>query len=190
MDHLVCFLPGTIALGATEGLTEKEARKLPSWTPQKEQQMQLARELMKTCWAMYAVTVTGLSPEIAWFRADEADLRSTPGSSIRPPSKNDEASWKRDLIKPLDAHNLQRPEAVESLFLMYRITNDPLYRKWGWKIFKAFKEHTAVGHNGEYTSLQDVTKIPAPQRDNMESFWLVRVHTPNPRNSPLFAVKL
>ncbi|KAL4745271.1 hypothetical protein BDW72DRAFT_186887 [Aspergillus terricola var. indicus] len=173
MDHLVCFLPGSIALGATEGLTEKEARQLPSWTPQKEQQMQLARELMKTCWAMYAVTATGLSPEIAWFEADEADLRSTPGSSARPPSKNDEASWKRDLIiKPLDAHNLQRPETVESLFLMYRVTNDPLYRKWGWKIFKAFKKHMAVGNEGGYTSLQDVTKIPAPHRDNMESFWL------------------
>ncbi|KAL4940735.1 hypothetical protein BDV06DRAFT_230128 [Aspergillus oleicola] len=122
MDHLVCFLPGSIALGTTEGLTEREARQLPSWNPQKEQQMQLAQELTRTCWAMYAVTDSGLSPEIA--------------------CKNDEASWKRDfIIKPLDAHNLQRPETVESLFLMYRVTTNPIYREWGWKIFKAVKKH-------------------------------------------------
>jgi hypothetical protein len=32
MDRLVCFLPGCIALGATNGLTEAEARRLPTWT--------------------------------------------------------------------------------------------------------------------------------------------------------------
>jgi mannosyl-oligosaccharide alpha-1,2-mannosidase len=30
MDHLVCFLPGSIALGVTNGLTEAEARQVPS----------------------------------------------------------------------------------------------------------------------------------------------------------------
>ncbi|KAJ5833839.1 glycoside hydrolase [Penicillium riverlandense] len=173
MDHLVCFLPGSIAIGATEGLTERQARKLPSWNSQKEQQMTLARELMKTCWAMYAVTDSGLSPEIAWFEADEADLRPVPGSSPRPRSKNDKASWKKDfIIKPLDAHNLQRPETVESLFLMFRVTEDPIYRKWGWEIFKAFQKHTIVADGEGYTSLNDVTKVPPTQRDNMESFWL------------------
>lgn len=42
MDHLICFLPGSIAIGATEGRTEAEARKLPSWNAQKEEQMNLA----------------------------------------------------------------------------------------------------------------------------------------------------
>ncbi|KAF7169850.1 hypothetical protein CNMCM5623_002449 [Aspergillus felis] len=140
---------------------------------QKEQQMQLARELTKTCWAMYAVTESGLSPEIVWFEVDEANFRPSSASSPRPLSRNDENSWKRDfIIKPLDAHNLQRPETVESLFLMYRVTNDPIYRKWGWKIFKAFQKHTIVSGSQGYTSLQDVTKVSPPQRDNMESFWL------------------
>jgi mannosyl-oligosaccharide alpha-1,2-mannosidase len=90
---------------------------------------------MKTCWAMYAVTDTGLSPEITWLEADDADLRPKPGSRPRKKSKDDVGSWKKDLIiKPLDAYNLQRPETVESLFLMFRVTEDPIYRKWGWKI--------------------------------------------------------
>lgn len=177
MDHLVCFMPGSIAIGATEGRTEAEARKLPSWNAQKEEQMRLARELMKTCRAMYAVTGSGLSPEIAWFEVDDADLRPSPGSRPRPRSKDNKESWKKDfIIKPLDAHNLQRPETVESLFLMFRVTNDPIYRKWGWEIFKAFQKHTLVAGGEGYTSLNDVTKVPPTPRDNMESFWLVRHH--------------
>lgn len=178
MDHLVCFLPGSIALGATGGLTEAEARKGPGWGSEQEQQMQLARELMKTCWGMYAVTETGLAPEIAWFEADDAALQPTPGASnptMRSRSKNSKATWKKDyIIKPLDTHNLQRPETVESLFMMWRITNDPIYREWGWEIFKAFQKYTIVDDGEGYTSLNNVNAIPPTRRDNMESFWLVR----------------
>lgn len=173
MDHLVCFLPGTIAIAATEGRTEAAARKLPTWTAQKEEQMKLARELTKTCWAMYAVTETGLSPEIAWFNVEE--LEPGPGWRSRNQSSDDRESWKKDIkIKSADAHNLQRPETVESLFLLFRVTEDPIYRKWGWDIFKSFKEHMLVGGEG-YTSLDDVRISPSPLRDNMESFWLVRM---------------
>ena len=31
------------------------------------------------------------------------------------------------IIKPADRHNLLRPETVESLFVLYRITEDPKY---------------------------------------------------------------
>lgn len=49
MDHLACFLPGSIALGATGGLTLSSARKMPVWNAEKEVQIQLARDLTKTC---------------------------------------------------------------------------------------------------------------------------------------------
>jgi hypothetical protein len=175
MDHLVCFLPGAIALGAAQGISEAEAKRLPSWNANKAQQMSLARELTKTCWGMYKVTATGLAPEIVWFNADEASLR--PRGNKAPwtgGSSDSEAKWKKDYnIKPLDAHNLQRPETVESLFIMWRITKDPIYREWGWEIFKAFMNHTTVGLGEGFSSLNDVNAIPPPRRDNMESFWLV-----------------
>ncbi|KAK3307868.1 glycoside hydrolase family 47 protein [Chaetomium strumarium] len=157
MDHLVCFLPGAIALGATGGHMLASARARPGWSEAREQQMQLARDLMKTCWAMYAVTRTGLAPEIAWFDVAEEDLVRRPrrpgdrissnsgggGSSIRRKTRDSLAAWKQDfIVKPLDAHNLQRPETVESLFVMWRVTEDPLYRELGWKIFRAFREWT------------------------------------------------
>ncbi|KAG9810694.1 endoplasmic reticulum mannosyl-oligosaccharide 1,2-alpha-mannosidase, partial [Aureobasidium melanogenum] len=88
-------------------------------------------------------------------------------------SDDPEAEWKKDLIiKGADSHNLQRPETVESLFYMWRITGDDMYREWGWEMFESFVKHTAVEHNGGYTSINDVTSVPTTARDNMESFWL------------------
>jgi mannosyl-oligosaccharide alpha-1,2-mannosidase len=62
---------------------------------------------------------------------------------------------------------------VESLFILWRITGDVKYREWGWTIFQAFEKWGKVGNGGGYTSLDDVTQIPPPKRDSMESFWLV-----------------
>jgi Glycosyl hydrolase family 47 len=63
---------------------------------------------------------------------------------------------------------------VESLFILWRLTGDIKYREWGWKIFEAFEKWGKVANGGGYTSLDDVTQVPPPKRDSMESFWLVR----------------
>jgi hypothetical protein len=175
MDHLVCFYPGTIALAATGGLSLAEARKLPTWGKKQEEDMMLARELTKTCMGMYRVTPTRLAPEIAHFELDDPPkmykdfiLHST--SDMDPETED----WKKDFnIKPADAHNLQRPETVESLFYMWRITGDDIYREWGWEMFEAFVKYTIVENGGGFTSVGDVMQVPPPKRDNMESFWLV-----------------
>uniref|UniRef100_A0A8C2GPH5 alpha-1,2-Mannosidase n=1 Tax=Cyprinus carpio TaxID=7962 RepID=A0A8C2GPH5_CYPCA len=61
MDHLVCFLPGTLALGAHNGLPSDH--------------MDLALQLMETCHQMYAQMETGLSPEIAHFNLQSSNGR-------------------------------------------------------------------------------------------------------------------
>ena len=209
MDHLLCFMPGTIALGATGGLPVSEARKLPTWGQKQEDQMLFATELMKTCWATYVYTETGLAPEITYFEIDKPprmmdDLfppdANGKRSPLRPVSKplapldDKNALWRKDIeIHAADRHNLQRPETVESLFYMYRITGDEMYRHWGWDMFKSFIKHTAViekdapssdegaetdgdddkpGYIRAFTSLSNVNVLPAVQRDNMESFWM------------------
>ncbi|KAM3825611.1 endoplasmic reticulum mannosyl-oligosaccharide 1,2-alpha-mannosidase isoform 2-T2 [Vipera latastei] len=53
MDHLVCFLPGVLALGAHNGLPADH--------------LTLAAELAETCHQMYVQVETGLSPEIVHF---------------------------------------------------------------------------------------------------------------------------
>lgn len=190
MDHLVCFLPGTIALAVTEGQTveQAKARLGPKWTKKHNENLKLAKELMKTCWGMYKVTPTGLAPEISYLRTDNPprqwqghlDPEWTPPESD-PLSDDQSARWRSDYdIHSNDVHNLQRPEALESLFYMYRITKDPKYRQWGWEMFEAFREHTKVvdevlGTVYAYTSLDTVMENPVKERkrrDNMESFWL------------------
>ncbi|OJD14733.1 hypothetical protein AJ78_04959 [Emergomyces pasteurianus Ep9510] len=173
MDHLVCFLPGTIALGLTGGLTVAEVKKAHGWSDENQNQMDLAKELMKTCWGMYKVTSTGLAPEITWFNVDAGHPLPFPGNRPFPLSGDSIDGWKQDyIVKPQDAHNLQRPETIESLLMMWRITEDPIYREWGWEIFEAFEKYTVAPHGEGYVSLDDVNSIPPKARDNMESFWL------------------
>lgn len=175
MDHLVCFLPGTIALGATGGLTEAEARKLSTWTVQDDEDMKLARELTQTCWGMYKWMATGLAAEITYFNI--ADPPASPTARHNPPKDFDpdpNAAWRQDFdVHANDVHNLQRPETVESLFYMWRITGDIQYREWGWEMFKSFMNYTAVENKGGFTSLINANVVPPVTKDSMESFWLV-----------------
>jgi len=180
MDHLVCFMPGTIALAATGGLTEKEARSKKTWTEQNDKDMKLARELMHTCWGMYKYMATGLAAEITYFHvADPPPPESAPHSAPYSFDPDPEAPWRRDFdVKPMDSHNLQRPETVESLFYMWRITGETKYREWGWAMFKSFMNYTAVPDGGGFTSLSNANILPPQTRDNMESFWLVSPLSP------------
>ncbi|XP_054876494.1 mannosidase, alpha, class 1B, member 1b isoform X2 [Poeciliopsis prolifica] len=139
MDHLVCFLPGTLALGAHNGLPADH--------------MDLAKELMHTCYQMYVQMETGLSPEIVHFNMHQGSIRDID-------------------VKPADRHNLLRPETAESLFYLYRYTKDRKYQDWGWKILQNFNKYTKVSSGG-YTSINNVCDpdYPSP-RDKMESFFL------------------
>ena len=177
MDHLVCFMPGTIALGATGGLPLSKAMQSDQWSRKQDEEMSLARELTKTCWGMYKVAATGLAPEITYFKVGKPAHMEADGVLASAEMTSDEqAAWKADYtIKSQDSHNLQRPETVESLFYMWRITGDEIYREWGWEMFKSFMEYTAVEDGGGFTSLLHANEIPAVQKDNMESFWLVRM---------------
>jgi mannosyl-oligosaccharide alpha-1,2-mannosidase len=181
MDHLVCFMPGAIALATTGGITVQEAKAKGAWGKKQEADLELAKELLKTCIGMYKVTNTGLAPEITYFHIHDPPIM---WNADEPPPKgpevfdeNEGAAWRKDYnIHANDVHNLQRPETVESLFYMYRITGNEKYRHVGWEIFEAFIKHTAVEDNGGFSSIGDVTHIPPPTRDNMESFWPVRLH--------------
>lgn len=171
MDHLVCFIGGLFALGATRGLTQTEAMSKPWWNASQEDQLNLGKELAKTCYYMYHDTPgTGLSPEIVVFNS-KTDRDAESESALTTWSMRGDF-----FIKNNDKHNLQRPETVETLYYLYKITGDIKYREWGWEIFLNFVRHTKVtdadGKNVRYTTLKDCTVNPAIQDDNMESFWL------------------
>lgn len=196
MDHLVCFMGGTLALATTGGLPLAQAQKQPNWGPLQEEDMRLAHELTKTCVGMYR-TATGLAPEIAHFNIHDpplmyndfkpTELPQSPESFTKCKNKacttTEELTKEDYVIKTGDLHNLQRPETVESLFYMWRITGDEQYRQWGWEMFRSFLKHTAVDNGEGFSSLSNVERVPAVLRDNMESFWLVRPTTPTTKRT-------
>ena len=73
----------------------------------------------------------------------------------------------------IDSRNILRPETVESLFIAFQLTGDPLYREWGWKIFEAFRRWCQVdGGRGGYAGIEDIDDTEPVQIDRMETFWL------------------
>lgn len=63
-------MPGTLALGATKGITKAKAMEENLLTFEDLENLKLAEDLAKTCYEMYSVTSTGLAPEIAYFNSE------------------------------------------------------------------------------------------------------------------------
>lgn len=51
--------------------------------------------------------------------------------------------------------NILRPETVESLFYLWRLTGNKTYQEWGWNIFEAFEKNSRV--EAGYVGLKDVS---------------------------------
>lgn len=152
MDHLVCFYPGVLALASINGFEPRE------WY------IGMAANITRTCYEMYRVQPTGLAPEISHFRMVEET-----GS----PKLAEDNSLQQDLfVKPLDKHYLLRPETVESLFYMFRITGNTMYQDWGWKIFQSIEKYAKIPTGG-YSSIGNVLDPKNLQyKDKMESFFI------------------
>lgn len=132
MDHLVCFLPGVLALADYYNVSTTDRSNDIS-------DLELSKELVSTCYKMYQQTPSGLAAEIVHF-IDE-DLESSfsyPGG--HPP----DVGGGHFYVKDSDSHSLLRPETVESLYILWKVTGDPIYREWSWSIFRAFQKWTRV----------------------------------------------
>ncbi|EGX96619.1 class I alpha-mannosidase [Cordyceps militaris CM01] len=63
-----------------------------------------------------------------------------------------------------------RPEAIESVWYMYRITGDPAWMDKGWAMFEATM--AATDTDLANTAVSDVMVEKPPMDDAMESFWI------------------
>jgi mannosyl-oligosaccharide alpha-1,2-mannosidase len=68
-----------------------------------------------------------------------------------------------------DKRYLLRPEAIESVFYMHRITGDPKWREYGWKMWQSVEKMTR--YEIAYSSVMDVTAAVPYHTGGMESFW-------------------
>ncbi|KAH6903440.1 mannosidase [Coprinopsis sp. MPI-PUGE-AT-0042] len=159
-DHLVCFLGGSLMLGAvTTGAKTRTEVGTRDWLT--------GRALIETCMDTYNSS-TGLSPEIAHFYVPDDG---------RNPEENRFKDWYvkgmefPDLPPSYDARYMLRPETVESLFIAFRLTGNRKYRAYGWSIFQAIQKHARV-ETGGYATVLDVNNVDSEKEDKMETFFL------------------
>ena len=108
--------------------------------------IELGANITESCYLMYKMQASGLSPEMVQVPSFE-------------PVKGKE-------------FYLQRPEVVESIFVLYRITKDPKYRQWGMEIAQAIEKNSKVATGG-YSSLGDISDPNnLMARDKQESFFI------------------
>ncbi|KAL2243120.1 mannosyl-oligosaccharide 1,2-alpha-mannosidase MNS1 isoform X1 [Sesamum indicum] len=108
-----------------------------------ERFLSLAEELAWTCYNFYQSTPTKLAGENYFFNSGQDMSVGT--------------SW-----------NILRPETVESLFYLWRLTGNKTYQEWGWNIFQAFEKNSRIETG--YVGLKDVS---TGIKDNMmQSFFL------------------
>ena len=69
---------------------------------------------------------------------------------------------------PDSRYNL-RPEAIESVFVLYRVTGDKTLKDRAWRMFRAIENATKT--DIAYASLNDVTEEKPQRVDSMESYW-------------------
>lgn len=111
MDHLACFMGGSLALSAytdPSGIDSSRAKR----------DLKTAKALTYTCYQMYARTKTGISPEFVKF---------TIGDDFEVPYNA--------------PYYILRPETVEAFYYLNWLTGDPIYREWGWEVFQSIEKY-------------------------------------------------
>jgi mannosyl-oligosaccharide alpha-1,2-mannosidase len=113
MEHLTCFAGGMLALGATNGRSVSASRSELSLEAQAD--LKMAEDITETCWRMYTDTSSGMAPEAVHYKMT--------GRTTAAKQNKDSTYVLKD-----EAISYLRPETVESLFILWRITGDLRYR--------------------------------------------------------------
>ena len=153
-EHLGCFVGGMWALGGR--LTGNEA------------QVDTGRQLAEGCAWAYRATPAGIAPESFMTVPCASKARCAWNETLWSESRGG-SDVPRGFTHITDPKYLLRPEAVESIFYMYRVTGDAKYKDVAWDMFQAIESATKTQFGN--AELESVLQEPAPQHDSMESFW-------------------
>ena len=162
-EHLSCFIGGLFALGGR--LFDND------------EYLDVGAKLARGCAYAYKSFPVGIMPE-------RYNMMLCPHKDHRKPCAWDEekfavAAFQRSAYLPTlpkgfttakDPRYILRPEAIESVFILWRITGDPIWPETAWEMFQAIIKVTDTQYaNAAY---KDVTQAGAEQEDYMESFWI------------------
>ncbi|XXH00422.1 t-SNARE affecting a late Golgi compartment protein 2 [Hypoxylon texense] len=179
-QHLTCFAGGMVGMAA-------KIFNRPS-------DLDVAEQLTDGCVWSYNATISGIGPEIFRFIPCDLDmakddcqwseerwsgaLRKYWGQGTKGDEMSDEHVQRiletrrlpTGMVEVDDRRYILRPEAIESVFYMWRMTGNTKFMDQAWAMFEAVEKWT----RSKYASaaLDDVTLERPTQVDSMESFWL------------------
>ncbi|KAK3485241.1 glycoside hydrolase [Neurospora hispaniola] len=164
-EHLGCFVGGVYGLGG-------RLFGRPEWVESQ------GVKITKGCVYAYRAMPTGMMPErynmVPCPSRDDAGCRWN--EDVWEREKKKRLEWKQHLPKGFttakDPRYILRPEAIESVFVMWRITGRQEFQEAAWDMFTAVSKGTVTEFAN--AAVLDVTKAeyPLPKEDYMESFWL------------------
>uniref|UniRef100_A0A0N4ZE20 alpha-1,2-Mannosidase n=1 Tax=Parastrongyloides trichosuri TaxID=131310 RepID=A0A0N4ZE20_PARTI len=137
MSHLSCFSVGMFALEAYYETDEVKKNEL----------LDVAEELGKTCYESYKKSEVGLGPEMFHFDSTH-DAISLTG----------------------EVQYYLRPEVIEGIYYLYKITGKEMYREWNWDI--AQKIEKWCRNDAGYQGIKNVYKPTYGFDGTQQSFFL------------------
>ena len=176
-QHLACFTGGMVGI----------ASKLIG----PPEDLAIARKLVDGCIWAYNTTATGIMPEIFHAVSCEDANRCEWDEKIwhkavldQSGGANDDNQSDKERAEQLIKENrlppgifyiserkyILRPEAIESVFILYRLTGDPALVEAAWQMWSAIEKHTRTEIAN--AAITDVTLENSPKDNRMESFWL------------------
>jgi mannosyl-oligosaccharide alpha-1,2-mannosidase len=162
-EHLSCFIGGLYALGGR--------------LYRNETYLDIGAKLARGCAYAYKSFPVGIMPE-------RFNVAVCPG-----PNRLESCAWNatyfeaetknrreyqphlpKGFTTAKDPRYILRPEAIESVFILWRVTGDPWWREIAWQMFGAVE--TATKTLFANAAIMDVTMINSRKEDYMESFWM------------------
>lgn len=180
-QHLTCFTGGMV------GLASKIFNR--------PHELSLAEELTAGCVWAYDSSANGIAPEIfsvipcpkndctwsekLWHDKLNEKYPNHTAITVEMRTENAERVIKERRLTPgmiaiEDRRYILRPEAIESVFIMYRITGDRKWQDAAWRMFQQIEKVSRTDIAA--SAIADITvgpdEVSAQKMDSMESFWL------------------
>jgi mannosyl-oligosaccharide alpha-1,2-mannosidase len=174
MEHLICYAGGMFALGGKVFDIQEHVK--------------IGRKLTDACVWAYKTSPAGIMPEVSHLHAckntteclwDEGVWKEAVASKANLSKEKDPLQNIANLRLPKgftaidDRRYILRPEAIESVFVLYRITGEQQWQAAAWDMFTAIQQHTQTEFGN--AALQDVSADTPPKADSMEVRVLDRI---------------
>lgn len=158
LEHLACFGGGMFALGS-------------QLLPERAGDLNIARRYTESCYWAYNSSATGLGPEhVEFYKPFDKDLFDRVTYADGTIHRGAQLGFPYTGVRSMSRSYQNRPETIESVLYMWRITGDEEWRERGWQMFVSWVTH-ALTPSG-IAALADVLTMPPQLIDSMESYTL------------------